>query len=56
MAQLLIALYSVRSDRQFCESLGWNLLFRWFLGHEHGRQPGFVPSTFKQEPRAPARA
>jgi len=26
-AQLLIALYSVQSDRQFCESLSWNLLY-----------------------------
>ena len=30
-AQLLIALYSVRSDRQFCEQLDYNILFRWFL-------------------------
>ena len=30
-AQLLIALYSVRSDRQFCEMLDYNILFRWFL-------------------------
>lgn len=30
-AMLLIALYSVRSDRQFCEQLDYNLLFRWFL-------------------------
>lgn len=28
---LLIALYSVRSERQFCEQLQYNLLFRWFL-------------------------
>lgn len=28
---LLIALFSVRSERQFCEQLGYNLLFRWFL-------------------------
>lgn len=31
-AQLLIALYSVRSDRMFCEMLDYNILFRWFLG------------------------
>lgn len=31
---LLIALYSVRSERQFCEQLGYNLLFRWFLDME----------------------
>ncbi|MGH9579614.1 MAG: IS5 family transposase, partial [Terriglobales bacterium] len=29
--QLLIALYSVRGDRQFCEQLNYNLLFRWFM-------------------------
>jgi transposase len=28
---LLMALYSVRSERQFCEQLDYNLLFRWFL-------------------------
>jgi transposase len=28
---LLIHLYSVRSERQFCEQLDYNLLFRWFL-------------------------
>lgn len=31
---LLIALYSVRSERQFCEQLDYNLLFRWFLDIE----------------------
>lgn len=30
-ATLLMALFSVRSERQFCEQLGFNLLFRWFL-------------------------
>jgi transposase len=29
--QLLIALYSVRSERQFCERLDYDLLFRFFL-------------------------
>ncbi len=28
---LLIALYSVRSDRLFCDMLDYNMLFRWFL-------------------------
>jgi transposase len=28
---LLIALFSVRSERAFCEELDYNLLFRWFL-------------------------
>ncbi len=31
-ASLLISLYSVRSERAFCEQLDYNLLFRWFLG------------------------
>src|ERR1700694_4521157 len=30
-ANLLMALYSVRSDRLFCETLDYNILFRWFL-------------------------
>ncbi len=30
-ACLLIALYSVRSERQFCERLRYDLLFKWFL-------------------------
>jgi transposase len=29
-ATVLMALYSVRSERQFCEQLNYNLLFRWF--------------------------
>jgi len=44
-ALLLIALYSVRSERQLCEQLHYNLLFRFFLGlgmHE----PIFDASTF----------
>ena len=28
---LLMALFSVRSDRQFCEQLTFNLMFNWFL-------------------------
>ena len=30
-AQLLMALYSVRSDRLFCQMHDYNILFRWFL-------------------------
>src|SRR4051812_23759782 len=30
-ASLLMALYSVRSERLFCEALDYNILFRWFL-------------------------
>ena len=31
-ASLLMALYSVRSERAFCERLNYDLLFKWFLG------------------------
>ncbi|MBV6492206.1 MAG: IS5 family transposase ISAzo31 [Turneriella sp.] len=30
-ASLLIAFYSIRSERQLCEQLEYNFLFRWFL-------------------------
>jgi transposase len=30
-SQILIALFSVRSERLFCEMLQYNILFRWFL-------------------------
>ena len=31
-SMLLMAFFSVRSERMFCEQLDYNLLFRWFLG------------------------
>lgn len=33
-ARLLTALYTVRSERLFCEQLGYNLLWLWFLDRE----------------------
>jgi len=44
-AMLLMALYSVRSERLFCEQLEYNLLFRWFLRMEPD-EPAFDHSTF----------
>ena len=32
--RVLTALYSVRSERLFCEQLGYNLLWLWFLDRE----------------------
>jgi transposase len=44
-AGLLIALYSIRSERAFCEELEYHLLYRWFL--DIGLvDPGFDASTF----------
>lgn len=44
-ASLLINLYSVRSERAFCEELDYNLLFRWFLDMQL-MEPSFDPTTF----------
>ena len=46
-ATLLIALYSVRSDRLFCEMLDYNMLFRWFLDMEL-EVPSFDHSSFSK--------
>lgn len=46
-ASLLIALYSVRSDRLFCEMLDYNMLFRWFLDMEL-EEASFDHSTFSK--------
>ena len=35
-ASLLTALFSVRSERAFCEKLDYNLLFRWFMDARPG--------------------
>jgi transposase len=44
-AGLLISLYSVRSERAFCEDLEYHLLYRWFLGMGM-LDPGFDASSF----------
>jgi transposase len=46
-ATLLMALYTVRSERMFCEQLQYNLLFRWFLDMDMVEQP-FDHSSFSQ--------
>src|SRR4051812_47368194 len=44
-ASLLIALYSIRSERAFCEELEYHLLYRWFLGMDL-TEPSFDASSF----------
>jgi transposase len=44
-ASLLISLYSVRSERAFCEQLEYHLLFRWFLDMNL-MEPTFDPTVF----------
>ena len=46
-ASVLMALYTVRSERMFCEQLGYNLLFRWFLDMDMA-EPPFDASTFSK--------
>ena len=40
-----MALYTVRSERLFCEQLDYNLLFRWFLDMDP-IEPSFDPTVF----------
>jgi transposase len=44
-ATVLMALYSIRSERAFCERLNYDLLFKWFLDMRID-QPAFDATTF----------
>ena len=44
-ALLLMTLYSIRSERQLCEAIDVNLLFRWFLDMQPSDN-AFDPTTF----------
>jgi transposase len=46
-ATILMAMYSIRSERAFCERLNYDLLFKWFLDLRID-QP---PSTRRRSPR-----
>jgi transposase len=46
-SSLLMALYSIRSETLFCEQLGYNMLFRWFLDMDM-TEGTFDPSTFSK--------
>lgn len=46
-ATVLMALFTVRSERQFCEQLNYNLLFRWFLDMDM-TEPGWDHTTFSR--------
>lgn len=46
-AKVLMALYSVRSERQFCERLRYDLLFQWFLDINPDQMEAcFAPTVF----------
>ena len=44
-SSLLMACYTIRSERQFCEQLRYNILFKWFLDLNVEDEP-FHPTTF----------
>ena len=44
-SSLLMAFFTIRSERQFCEQLRYNLLFKWFLDLNAEDEP-FHPTTF----------
>ena len=44
-ATVLMTMYSIRSERAFCERLNYDLLFKWFLDMRID-QPAFDPTTF----------
>jgi transposase len=44
-SMVLMALFSVRSERLFCEQLAYNMLFRWFLDMDLTDEV-FVPTVF----------
>jgi len=46
-AQLLMALFSIPSARRFCDQLGYNMLFKWFLDLNVD-DPPFHASTFSK--------
>src|SRR3954447_3859694 len=46
-ATVLMAMYSIRSERAFCERLNYDLLFKWFLDMRID-QPAFDASTFSK--------
>ena len=46
-ASILMALYSIRSERAFCERLSYDMLFKWFLGMRIDER-AFDASTFSK--------
>ena len=49
-ALLLVSLYSIRSERAFCQELDYNLLYRWFLDMDL-MEPSFDATVFTKNRR-----
>ena len=50
-ASLLMALYTIRSERQFCEQLRYNILFKWFLDLNVEEEPFHATTLAKNRER-----
>ena len=50
-ATLLMAFYTIRSERLFCEQLDYNLLYRWFLDMDM-LEESFDHSSFSRNRRS----
>ena len=50
-ATILMAMYSIRSERAFCERLNYDLLFKWFL--DLRRSTGVRCADVLEEPPTP---
>ncbi len=48
-ATVLMAMYSIRSERAFCERLNYDMLFKWFLGMAIDGK-AFDATTFTKNP------
>ena len=46
-ANLLINLFTIRSERAFCEELDFTMRYRWFL-EMNLMEPSFAPTTFRK--------
>ena len=46
-AHLLISLFTIRSERAFCEDLDFTMRYRWFLEMTL-MEPSFAPATFRK--------
>src|SRR3954469_23631182 len=50
-ATVLMALYSIRSERAFCERLNYDLLFKWFLARPLDARAFHAPTFTKNRER-----
>ena len=49
-----MGLYSLRSDRMFCEQLDYNLLLRWFPDMDVTQEPGATEAHVRRRADAGA--